>query len=57
MAVDFFCGKLPSADLYLLGHILHDWDDEKCMTILQNVSEALQPGDLAYLAYFMCFMP
>ena len=27
---DFFSGEMPSADVLLMGHILHDWDaDEK----------------------------
>jgi hypothetical protein len=38
---DFF-GSLPeNADAYLLSHILHDWDDERCVTILRNCRRAM----------------
>jgi len=40
---DFFrC--VPGADLYLLKHILHDWDDAACICILQNCRRALRLG-------------
>jgi hypothetical protein len=42
MAGDFF-EKLPSADLYLLKFILHDWDDESCHRILSNIRRAMTP--------------
>jgi hypothetical protein len=32
------------ADVYLLKDILHDWDDERCRTILRNVRAAAAPG-------------
>jgi hypothetical protein len=32
---DFFV-KVPAADLYLLKHILHDWKDDECVSILRN---------------------
>ena len=35
VAGDFF-RQVPSADLYLLKMILHDWDDDACRTILRN---------------------
>ena len=40
---DFF-QSVPSADLYLLKEILHDWDDESCIRILKNCREAMLPG-------------
>jgi O-methyltransferase/methyltransferase family protein len=40
---DFF-ESVPEADLYLLKHILHDWDDEACICILKNCRSALRPG-------------
>jgi len=40
---DFFqC--VPEADLYLLKHILHDWDDAASICILRNCRRALRPG-------------
>ena len=41
---DFFNDKLPSADVLVMGHILHDWDlDEKRM-LLSKAFEALPDG-------------
>jgi len=35
---DMFEGNnLPEADAYIMKHILHDWDDEKCIQILKNI--------------------
>jgi len=39
-----FFDRLPSADLYLLKFILHDWDDESCRRILSNIRRAMNPG-------------
>jgi phospholipid N-methyltransferase len=42
---DFFGDDpLPSADVYVLGHILHDWGLDGKQEILANVSEAVHPG-------------
>jgi len=40
---DFFAA-VPAADLYLLKMILHDWDDERCVTILKNVRASMREG-------------
>lgn len=40
---DFF-KSVPTADLYLLKWILHDWSDEQCVTILRNCRRAIMPG-------------
>jgi hypothetical protein len=40
---DFF-SSVPSADLYLVKMILHDWDDDSCITILRNIRAAMNPG-------------
>lgn len=40
---DFF-ESVPSADLYLLKFILHDWDDQRAIKILQRCREAMTPG-------------
>jgi hypothetical protein len=40
---DFF-EEVPCGDLYLLKFILHDWDDESCVTILRRCREAMEPG-------------
>jgi hypothetical protein len=36
---DFFTA-VPSGDGYLLSHVLHDWNDAECTTILTNVRRA-----------------
>jgi hypothetical protein len=35
---------VPEADLYLLKHILHDWDDGQAVRILENCHRAIRPG-------------
>ena len=40
---DFF-GSVPTGgDAYILSHILHDWDDEQCLTILGHCRKAMRP--------------
>ena len=41
-AGDFFA-SVPSADLYVLKQILHDWNDEQAITILRNCARAMTP--------------
>ncbi|MCE9608203.1 MAG: methyltransferase [Planctomycetia bacterium] len=41
---DFFQDVPAGADAYLMRHIIHDWDDEKSLTILRNCHRAMQPG-------------
>ena len=41
---DFFTDPLPSADLYALGRILHDWSDEKNRRLLAKIAAALPSG-------------
>jgi hypothetical protein len=40
---DFF-ESVPEADVYILSHIIHDWDDESCLRILRTVKNAAPPG-------------
>jgi acetylserotonin N-methyltransferase len=40
-AGDFFMDPLPSADLYALGRILHDWTEEKILVLLRRIYEGL----------------
>ncbi len=41
---DFFA-KVPSGgDAYMMKHIIHDWDDERAITILKNIKKAMNPG-------------
>jgi hypothetical protein len=41
MGGNFFESVPAGADAYLMRHIIHDWDDEKAMTILRNVHQAI----------------
>ncbi len=41
---DFFKTAPRGADAYLLGHIIHDWDDAKAGLILDNLRRAMPAG-------------
>ncbi|MFI6470975.1 methyltransferase [Streptomyces sp. NPDC050516] len=41
---DFFSEVPAGGDLYLLKHILHDWNDEDCLRILGAIRRAAAPG-------------
>lgn len=43
VAGDFF-EECPPGDVYLLKHIIHDWNDEQCVRILRNCRKAMSPG-------------
>jgi hypothetical protein len=43
-AADFFNDVPGGADLYLLKSVLHDWNDEQCLTILRTCRKAMQSG-------------
>ena len=39
-----FFDAVPSGhDAYILSHIIHDWDQDQCQTILQNCRRAIDP--------------
>lgn len=40
----FFEGVPRGADLYLLGRVLHDWDDDQAVEILSNIADAADAG-------------
>ncbi len=44
IAGDFFADELPPADLYALGRILHDWNDQKVGVLLKKIVAALPVG-------------
>jgi cyclopropane fatty-acyl-phospholipid synthase-like methyltransferase len=41
---DFFADPLPPADVYTLGHVLHDWAVEDRRALLRKVHDALPDG-------------
>ncbi|MEU1817272.1 methyltransferase [Streptomyces roseifaciens] len=43
-AGSFFEAVTPGGDVYLLKHILHDWNDEDCLRILRAIRAAIAPG-------------
>ena len=43
-AGDFFNDPLPSADVLLMGHILHDWNMEEKRMLLRKAYDALPAG-------------
>jgi SAM-dependent methyltransferase len=42
--IDFFADPLPRADVITMGMILHDWNLEKKMRLIQAAYDALPPG-------------
>jgi len=40
-----FFDRVPSGgDAYLLSHIIHDWSEDQCLTILGHCKRAMKPG-------------
>jgi ubiquinone/menaquinone biosynthesis C-methylase UbiE len=37
---------VPPADVYIMKHIIHDWDDARCLRLLKNCADAMQPAML-----------
>src|SRR3954471_19922884 len=43
-AGDFFETVPGGGDAYLLSHIIHDWNEDQCLTILGHCRHAMKPG-------------
>ena len=41
---DFFKAVPEGGDAYIMKHIIHDWDDDRALTILANIKRAMKPG-------------
>ena len=41
---DFFEAIPKGGDVYILQHVIHDWDDEQATRILRNCHHAMPPG-------------
>lgn len=41
---DFFVSVPRECDAYLLKSVLHDWDDQDCVRILERIRDAMPPG-------------
>ncbi|MCA1407281.1 ubiquinone/menaquinone biosynthesis protein [Ensifer sp. IC3342] len=46
---DFF-ESVPSADVYVIKKVVHDWDDERAALILRNCRKAMQPNGKVLVA-------
>lgn len=47
--------ETPSADAYIMKHILHDWNDEECLQILTNMNNSAQENAKLFIAE--CIVP
>ena len=43
-AGSFFESVPAGADAYIFSHIIHDWDEQQCLTILGNCRRAMKPS-------------
>jgi len=43
-AGDFFADPMPSADVLIMGHVLHDWGLSEKQTLIQGAYAVLPPG-------------
>jgi acetylserotonin N-methyltransferase len=50
IAGDFFVDPLPEGDVYALGRIVHDWTEEKIVTLLVRIYDQLPPGGAVLIA-------
>ena len=47
---DFFESLQVRGDVFLLSHVVHDWDDERAVAILRNCRDAMRARDKLLLA-------
>jgi hypothetical protein len=43
-AGDFFTTVPSNGDAYVLSHIIHDWNEDQCLTILGHIRKAISPS-------------
>src|SRR5688572_16783465 len=49
-----FFESVPSGgDAYILSHIIHDWNEDQCLTILGNVRRAMKPDGKLLIVEFV----
>jgi O-methyltransferase domain/Dimerisation domain len=39
----FFDGVPSGGDIYTMSHVIHDWSEEQCLTILEHCRQAMHP--------------
>ncbi len=49
----FFDSVPEGGDAYILSHIIHDWSEEQCLTILANVRRAMNPDGKLLIVEFV----
>jgi SAM-dependent methyltransferase len=49
-AGDFFKTVPAGGDAYVLSHIIHDWDEDQCLTILRHIRKVINPGGRLLIA-------
>ncbi len=57
IAGDFFTEIPAGADAYYFQHIIHDWNDEKALTILRNTHKALEGVPNGRIIVVDCVLP
>lgn len=50
---NFFEHVPPGGDAYILSHIIHDWTETQCLTILANCRAAMRPGAKLLIVEFV----
>ena len=53
----FFDGVPGGGDLYILSHIIHDWDEARCVQILEHCRKAKAPGGKVLLVEMVVTPP
>jgi SAM-dependent methyltransferase len=43
---DFFHDPLPAADVYIIGHVLHDWPAERRRELVRRTFDAVRPAGI-----------
>ena len=49
----FFESVPAGGDAYILSHIIHDWNEAQCLTILGNCRKAMKPGAKLLIVEFV----
>jgi hypothetical protein len=50
---NFFESVPAGGDAYILSHIIHDWNEDQCVTILGNCRKAMKPGAKLLIVEFV----
>ncbi|MCA9711409.1 MAG: methyltransferase domain-containing protein, partial [Myxococcales bacterium] len=49
VAGDFFESVPPGGDVYVVKHVLHNWDDDRAVTLLRRCAQALPEGGRVFV--------